>query len=109
MKKLAFLLVYFALLAGCTYAAFVWGWNEGVNRHAVMTSLADTRVSLSAAESLRADDAALALEVLDANLSWMHSSLLLDPEVPEDQRGTFETVMRRLEAYRSAHGRSGAR
>ena len=67
------------------------------------------RVSLAAAESLRERDAALALELLDANIAWMHTSLLIDENVPREELGNFEIVKRRLEAYRQAYGLPGAR
>ena len=109
MKKLVFALVYFALLLGASYGSYVWGWYEGLNYHAVVSTLAEARVSLSAAESLRDRDPVLALELLEANIEWMHSSLLIDEHVPDEELGNFEIVKRRLEAYQRAYGVPGAR
>ena len=50
----------------------------------------------------------LALELLDANISWMSASLSdTSLDVPEAEQGNYEMVLERLRHYRDRYGRTG--
>lgn len=70
--------------------------------------MSEAKVSLDAARSIRQADPQLALELLDANISWMSASLSdTSLEVPEAERANYEMVLERLRHYRAQYGRTG--
>ena len=100
MKRLSATLVLVALAAGTTYGAYVWGWYRGHEYHSVIAGMSEATVALSAARSLRQSDPELALELLEADISWV-STVLRDNrlEIPAHVRGNFELVLQRLRSY----------
>lgn len=105
LKKLSIVLACAALVACVAWGAYVLGWYRGMGHHAVVASMSEARWSLAAAESLRKRHPELALELLEAELVWIETSLRLEPrDVPDQQRGNYEIVLRRLEQYRTEHG-----
>lgn len=110
MRKILTALTYAAVALTTAYGAYVWGWHQGMRYHSVEAGLSEAKVSLSAAQSLRARDPQLALELLEANISWMDTSLHFEAEsLPEDQRGNYDIVMRRLQSYKQAYAHPGSR
>lgn len=107
MRRILCGLAYAAVALGAAYCAYVWGWHDGTRYHTVESGLSEANVSLSAARSLRARDPQLALELLEANITWVDASLQFEGRsLPEEQRGDYEIVMRRLESYKQAYGNS---
>lgn len=110
MRKILIAATYVGLALATTYGTYLWGWYAGVSYHAVEAGLSEAKVSLSAAQSLRARDPELALELLEANISWMDASLQFESQrLPEDQRGNYDIVMRRLQSYKQAYAAHGSR
>lgn len=107
MKKLMIGLAYGALLVAVALGGYVWGWYQGLNYHAVVSGMSEAKWSLSAAQSLRQRDPGLALELLEANISWVDATLQLEPaDVPSQERANYDIVLRRLAEYKAAYGRS---
>lgn len=100
MKRLAALTVLVALVLASSYSAYVLGWYRGHEYQSVVSGMSEAKVALSAARSLRQSDPDLALELLEANISWMNA-MLHDRQlrIPADQRGNFELVLDSLHNY----------
>lgn len=99
--------VAFTLLA--VYGAYVIGWYRGLTYHAVISGMSEAKWSLSAARSLRQADPALALELLDANISWADVSLRDSvQDVPLGHEGNYLIVLRSLEEYQQLYGATGS-
>lgn len=110
MKKLLTGLTCSAVLLATAYGAYLLGWYRGMSYHALEAGLSEAKVSLSAAQSLRARDPELALELLEANIAWMDTSLQFEGRaLTEEQRGNYDIVMRRLESYKAAYSDRGTR
>ncbi len=102
MKRLSATLVLVALVAATTYGAYVWGWYRGHEYHSVVAGMSAATVALSAARSLRQSDPELALELLEADITWMNATLTDDwLEVPDHLRANFELVLKRLRNYQN--------
>ena len=105
MKRLLFALVYALTIIGSSYGGYIWGWYDGFMYQSIVAGLAETKVSVSAAKSLRLQDPELALELLESNITWMNMSLTdAADQVPPEEQGNFEIVMRYLADYRAAYG-----
>lgn len=110
MSKILTALAFAAVALTFAYGAYLWGWYEGSSHYAVESGLSDAKISLSAAQSLRARDPQLALELLEANIAWMDTSLTFEGETLRDeQRGDYDIVMQRLERYKTAYAMIGSR
>ncbi len=108
MKRTLAVLALIALISGVAYGSYVWGWYRGTEYHSVVSGMSEAKVSLDAARSIRQADPQLALELLDANISWMSASLSdTSLEVPEAERANYEMVLERLRHYRAQYGRTG--
>ncbi len=108
MKRALAVIAFIAISCSAAYGGYVWGWYRGFEYHSVVSGMSEAKVSLSAARSIRQADPQLALELLDANISWMSVSLsdtALD--VPEAERANYEMVLERLRHYRAEYGRAG--
>ena len=100
MKRIGATLVLLALVAASSYGSYVWGWYQGQEYHSVVAGMSEATVALSAARSLRQSDPELALELLEADITWMNAALRdRRLEVPEHVRGNFELVLERLRDY----------
>lgn len=109
MKRVLAGLAYAALALSASGAAYLWGYHRGMSYHAVLSGMSEAKWSLSAAQSLRARDPRLALELLEANISWMDVSLEFeDEDVPAAERGNYDIVKRRLDDYRRRYGAPGS-
>lgn len=107
MKRLLFALVYALTIVASSYAGYIWGWYDGFTYQSILAGLAETKVSVSAAKSLRLQDPALALELLESNISWMDRALTdVADVVPPEEQGNFDIVMRHLAEYRAAYGQA---
>jgi hypothetical protein len=105
MKRLLFATVYALTITASSYAGYIWGWYDGFTYQSIIAGLAETKVSVSAAKSLRLEDPELALELLESNISWMDMSLTdAADSVPPEEKGNFDIVMRHLAEYRAAYG-----
>jgi len=100
MKRFAALTVLVALVLASSYSAYVLGWYRGHEYQAVLSGMSEAKVALSAARSLRQSDPELALELLEANISWMNA-MLHDQQlrIPENERGNFQLVLDGLHSY----------
>ena len=100
MKRLAAITVVVALVLASSYSTYVLGWYRGHEYQAVVSGMSEAKVALSAARSLRQSDPELALELLEANISWMNA-MLHDQQlrIPNDQRGNFQLVLDSLHSY----------
>lgn len=108
MKRILGVVTCIAILLGAAYGGYVWGWYRGAEYYAVVSGMSEAKVSLNAARSIRQADPQLALELLDANISWMSASLSdTSLDVPEAERGNYEIVLERLRHYRAEYGRTG--
>ncbi len=93
-------LSYLALAAATAWGGYSVGWYRGLTYHSVVSGMSEARWSMSAARSIRQSDPELALELLDANISWMNLSLRRNAAlVPPEQRGNYDIVIRRLQEY----------
>ena len=100
MKRAFAVLVVLALLVGSSYTTYVWGWYRGMEYHSVIAGMSEAKVALSAARSLRQSDPELALELLEANISWMNAALHDSRiTIPESERANFEIVLASLRDY----------
>jgi hypothetical protein len=100
MKRASAIVVLLALVAGSSYGTYIFGWYQGHEYHSVVAGMSEASAALSAARSLRQADPALALELLEANISWLDSALRDDHlEIPVTERGNFELVLQRLRSY----------
>ena len=100
MKRLSATLVLLALVTASSYSTYIWGWYQGHEYHSVVAGMSEASAALSAARSLRQSDPELALELLEANISWLDSALRDDHlEIPAHERGNFELVLQRLRTY----------
>jgi hypothetical protein len=62
--------------------------------------MAAATVAISAARSLRQSNPELALELLEADITWMDVTLRDDHlEIPAHARANFELVLKRLQSY----------
>ena len=105
MKRLLFALMYALTIIASSYGGYIWGWYEGFTYQSILAGLAETKVSVSAAKSLRLEDPELALELLESNITWMDMSLNdVADRVPAEEQGNFDIVMRHLAEYRAAYG-----
>lgn len=110
MKRLLAICAYVALTVVAAYGSYVWGWYRGLTYHAVMSGMSEAKWSLSAARSIRKADPALALELLEANISWADYSLRESlPDVPLGHEGNYLIVLRNLSDYREQYGAAGSR
>lgn len=110
MKRLLGVCAYLAVTVTVAYGAYVFGWYRGLTYHAVISGMSEAKWSLSAARSIRQADPALALELLDANISWADISLRDGiKDVPLGHEGNYLIVLRSLADYRRAYGQPGAR
>lgn len=104
MKRIAFALIYVALLGATAFTCYTWGWYSGLSYHSVVSGMSEAKWSLSAARSLRQSDPALALELLEANISWADMALGdVIAEVPDEQRPNYALVMRHLKDYKDRY------
>ncbi len=104
MRKLMIGLAFAALLVATASGSYIWGWYAGLNHHAVLSGMSEAKWSLAAAKSLRMRDPALALELLESNISWLDASLNLEPaDVPASERANYRLVLQRLEEYKQAY------
>ena len=108
MQRILAVVICLAIFSGATYSGYIWGWYRGFEYHSVVSGLSEAKVSLDAARSIRQADPQLALELLDANISWMSASLSdTSLDVPEAERGNYDMVLERLRHYRDRYGRTG--
>lgn len=104
-KRFLLFAAWAALTAAACWGTYVWGWYDGLSYHAVVSSMSEAKWSMSAAQSIRQADPELALELLDANIGWTAFALTESAdEVPREQRGNYEIVMKRLREYRARFG-----
>ncbi len=110
MKRLSATLVLLALVAATTYGSYVWGWYHGHEYQSVVAGMSEATVALSAARSLRQSDPALALELLEADITWM-SATLTDArlEIPASERANLELVLKRLRSYQNDYATTAGR
>ena len=100
MKRLPHVLALLALVASTAYGAYLLGWYRGHEYQVVTAGISEAKAALSAAKSLRQSDPELALELLEANISWVSATLRDDHlEIPDEQRADFEMVLTRPQAY----------
>ncbi|NKB86786.1 MAG: hypothetical protein GKS06_01000 [Acidobacteria bacterium] len=100
MKRLTVVFALLATVAGTAYGSYVWGWYTGHEYQVVVAAMSEAKAALSAAKSLRQSDPELALELLDANISWVTTTL--DDarlQIPDDRRADYEMVLARLQDY----------
>ncbi len=108
MKRILAVLVFLAVFPSAAYGGYLWGWYRGFEYHSVVSGMSEAKVSLNAARSIRQADPQLALELLDANISWMTASLNdTSLDVPEAERLNYELVLERLRHYHAEFGRTG--
>lgn len=94
-------LSYLTLAAVAAWGGYVVGWYRGLTYHSVVASMSEAKWSMSVARSIRNSEPELALELLEANINWTDMSLRNGAQdVPKDERGNYEIVMRRLREYR---------
>jgi hypothetical protein len=100
MKRLSLVFAMLTLVVGTAYGAYLLGWYRGNEYQVVTAGISEAKAALSAAKSLRQSDPDLALELLDANISWVSATLRDDRlEISAEQRADFEMVLTRLQAY----------
>jgi hypothetical protein len=100
MKRLLFTAVLVAVTAAAGCGIYVVGWYQGLEYHSVVAGMSETRLSLSAARSLRQSDPELALELLEENIAWMNQLLRDDAlQIPEHERGNLKLVLANLDRY----------
>jgi len=110
MKRLFAILVLVALFGATSYGAYVWGWYRGHEYHSVVAGMSEATVALSAARSLRQSDPQLALELLEADITWMNATLRDDRlEIPADARANFDLVLARLRSYQNDYAAPAGR
>jgi hypothetical protein len=110
MKRLSATVALVALLAATGYGSYLWGWYSGHEYHSVVAGISEAKSSLSAAQSLRQSDPELALELLEASISWMDTTLRDERLViPAEQRGDFDLVLARLQRYHNDYSVSVGR
>lgn len=96
-----------ALVAATSYGSYVWGWYHGQEYHSVVAGMSEATVALSAARSLRQSDPELALELLEADITWMNTALRDHRlEIPAHIRGNLELVLKRLRSYEDDYAAS---
>ncbi len=100
MKRLLLTTALVAVTAAACYGTYVVGWYQGLEYHSVVAGMSETRLTLSAARSLRQSDPDLALELLEENIAWMNQ-LLRDDElrIPEHERDNLRLVLENLDRY----------
>ena len=100
---------YLVLTLTAIYGAYVVGWYQGLSYHAVLSGMSEAKWSLSAARSLRNQDPTLALELLEANISWADVNLRDSVnDVPLGQEGNYLIVLRDLQKYHELYGATGS-
>jgi len=110
MKRLSATLVLLALVAATSYGSYLWGWYRGHEYHSVVAGMSEATVALAAARSLRQSDPALALELLEADITWMNAALTDDRlEVPARERANLDLVLKRLRSYQDDFAGSAGR
>jgi hypothetical protein len=108
MKRLFLTTAIVAVTAAACYGTYVVGWYHGLEYHSVVAGMSETRLSLSAARSLRQADPDLALELLDENISWMNQLLRDDKlEIPEQERANLRLVLDNLDRYHAEFAADG--
>lgn len=106
MKRVVFATAYAALLVAVAYGTYVFGWYQGLTYHSVVAGLSEAKVTVAAAQSLRQAEPQLALELLETNIHWMDRALTASADdVPANEQGNFDIVMRRLREYENDHGK----
>ena len=103
MKRIAVALAYVALTLAFGYGSYVWGWYRGLNYLAVVNDITEAEIAMAAARSLREQNPQLALELLDAGISWREAALNFAEDVPLEHLDDYETVRDRLRAYQEEY------
>jgi len=109
MKRIVRACLFAALLIATSYGSYVWGWYQGLNYDAVVSGMSEAKWSLSAARSIRQSDPQLALELLDANISWADVNLRDSAaDVPAAHEGNYAIVLKALQEYRDQYAAAGS-